>query len=71
VTSVLFDGPGVVSCVRRGDADVEGEKKRVWWCQRKRGRSKTVREVERRRGVGDWLRRLMCGRGGKFMQCLR
>jgi hypothetical protein len=29
------------------------------------------RGKERRRGVQDWLRRLMCGRGGKFMQCLR
>jgi hypothetical protein len=44
--TVLFDGPGVVSCVRRGDAEVEGEKKRVWCCQRERRISRTGRQVE-------------------------
>ena len=46
----LFDGSGVVSCVRRGDAAVEGEEKRVWWCQRER-RTKTGLE-----GDGEELR---------------
>jgi hypothetical protein len=47
MTSVLFDGPDVVSCVRRGDAAVEGEKKRVWCCQSERRTRQDWREVER------------------------
>jgi hypothetical protein len=47
MASVLFDGPDVVSCVRRGDAVVEGEKKRVWCCQSERRTRQDCREVER------------------------
>ena len=47
MTSVLFDGPGVVSCVRRGDAEVEGEKKWVWCCQSERRIRQDWAEVKR------------------------
>jgi hypothetical protein len=39
----------VVSCVRWGDAEVEGEKKRVWWCQRERRIRRDWTEVKRGR----------------------
>jgi hypothetical protein len=47
MASVLFDGLGAVSCVRRGDAEVEGGKKRVWCCQRERQTRQDWTEVER------------------------
>ena len=68
MTSVLFDGPGVVSCVRRGDAAVEGERR---GCGAVRGSAGQDKTGERWREVEGWLRRLMCGRSAKFMQCLR